>query len=194
MRRGFAAIIGPLVLALGACSPAANALPTRPPVPAGWTIVEADSGGLRLALPPDIVAFDTIGAIFANQPPPAPGAEWIQLMAEGPGSESQPDPGESLDHWLERRWLSQEPDRGQTTTRELGLPAGTAVELKTSLAAATGHERLVTLYAIRSASGVAFLVIDGPPDTMRSRAADLDLIPFLLEFGPAVATSAPTSK
>jgi hypothetical protein len=39
----------------------------------------------------------------------------------------------------------------------------------------------VVLYAIRTPRGIAFLVIDGPPERMALRAPDLDLIARLLE-------------
>lgn len=178
-----------VVAACGASGPSASApapaqtIPARPAVPAGWTSVASGAGDLRLVLPPDIESFETSGPIFANQPPPSTGGEWIQLLAEGPRTvELQPGEGESLDQWLERRWLAGEPLRGETTIRSVLLPAGEAVELRTTLEPGTAHERAVILFAIRSPAGVAFLAIDGPPDQMDARAADLALIPMLLEI------------
>ena len=175
-----------LVWLLAACGQPNDALPTRPPLPPGWTVAQSGAVDLRMALPPWIVAFDTSGAIFANELPSSPGADFIQVLAEGPrtAEDRKPAAGEPLDHWLERYWFHYEPERGPTTTRSLPLPAGRATELRTTLGAGTDHERSVILYAIATAKGVGFLAIDGPPQQMATRSADLALIPLLIELEP----------
>lgn len=168
------------VLLVAGCSAEASApLPTVPPVPAGW--VNVDNGDLSLDLPPWLIPFDTTGAIFANEVP-NPQRHWVQLMAEGPRTaEAQPAAGESLERWLRRRLES--PDEGQPSIQQIDLPAGPALQLERLDAAGTRLAWRFAAYAINTPFGVAFLQIDGPPDTWIGREDDLAMIPWLMRVG-----------
>ena len=161
-----------------------SVLPSPPSVPADWHLVSSDAGDLRMFLPPEIVAFDTSGAVFANEPPAADGT-WLEVMAEGPyTSDLQPAADEPLVAWLERRWLDGAPERGPTLIRSLLLPAGEAIELSTSVAPGTDDEWWIRLYAISTPEGVGLLVIDGPPSAWHRLHDEAELIPQLIELPP----------
>jgi hypothetical protein len=165
-------------LSLSACSTnAPPSLPTTPPVPAGWTTVA--TGDVSLLLPAWLVPFDTTGAVFANEVV-EPGADWVQLLAEGPGSvEPQPGPNESLERWLHER-IDLGAGLGQPTVRLVDLPAGPAVAIERLDRAGTRLAWRIAAYAIRTPRGVAFLQLDGPPDRWAMRADDLALIPWFV--------------
>jgi hypothetical protein len=59
-----------------------------------------------------------------------------------------------------------------------------SLELRTSYVPGTPEETLARLYAIATADGVAYLQIIGGPDDFAAHAADIDLIPMLVEAGP----------
>jgi hypothetical protein len=143
--------------------------------------VTSGRGDLRLSLPPGFGIVDASGAIFANDIPGEDG-RWIQLMAEGPRANDFPPPGpdESLEDWIERRWLGSEEPLGQPMTRTLLLPAGEALEWRGTIRA--DPVRTVLLYAIRAPAGVAFVAVDGPPEQMEQQAAVIALIVQLLEL------------
>jgi hypothetical protein len=170
------------VLLAAACSVEAEPpLPTVPPVPAGW--VEATNGDLSVALPPWLVPFDTTAAMFANEVVD-PGAEWIELMAEGPRTaEPQPGPNESLEHWLRER-IEFGPGLGQPTIRQSNLPAGPTVAIERLDRAGTPLAWRIAAYAIRTPRGAAYLLIDGPPDRWANHADELALIPWFVLAEP----------
>jgi hypothetical protein len=172
------------VLVVAGCSAEASApLPTVPPVPAGW--VEATNGDLSVTLPPWLVPFDTTAAIFANEVVD-PGAEWMELMAEGPRTaEPQPSAGDSLERWLRQR-IEFGPGLGVPTIRQVYLPAGPAVSIERLDRAGTRQAWRIAAYAIHTPRGVAFLQIDGPPDAWAKRANDLALIPSLIRVEPGL--------
>lgn len=148
--------------------------------------MNADNGDLWLALPPWLVPFDTTAAIFANEVV-EPGAEWIELMAEGPRTaELQPAPNESLEHWLRQR-IDLGPGLGQPTIQQVNLPAGPTVSIERLDRAGTRLAWRIAAYAIRTPRGVALLQIDGPPDSWPARAADLALIPWLVRVEPGLS-------
>jgi hypothetical protein len=171
-----------VVLLVTACSAEATPLPTIPPVPAGWATT--DNGDLSLALPPWLIPFDTTAAIFANEIVD-PGADWVELMAEGPRTaESQPGAGDSLEAWLRQR-IDFGPGLGQPTIRLVDLPAGSAVSIERLDRPGTRLAWRIAAYAIRTPRGVAYLLLDGPPDRWAERADDLALIPWFIRFGPS---------
>ena len=140
------------------------------------------NGDLSLDLPPWLVPFDTTGAIFANEVPD-PGGHWVQLMAEGPRSaEPQPAAGESLERWLLRRLES--PAAGQPAIHQVDLPAGPALQVERVDDAGARFAWRFAAYAIHTPFGVAFLQIDGPPDTWIGREDELARIPWLLRAHP----------
>lgn len=167
------------VLIATACSAEASPLPTHPPVPPGWlNVANAD---LSLDLPPWLIPFDTTGAIFANEVPD-PESHWLQLMAEGPRTaEPQPAAGESLERWLLRRLKS--PAAGQPTMQQVNLPAGPALQMKRLDSPGTRLAWRFAAYAVHTPFGLAFLQIDGPPDTWVGREEELARIPWLMRVG-----------
>jgi hypothetical protein len=179
--RGAALAVAALLITAACSVDAEPPLPTAPPVPAGW--LEATDGDLSVTLPPWLVPFDTTAAVFANEVI-EPGAEWIQLMAEGPGTaEPQPNPNETLEHWLRQR-VDLGPGLGQPTILQVNRPAGPTVSIERLDRAGTRLAWRIAAYAIRTPRGVAFLQIDGPTDRWPARAADLALIPWLLRVEP----------
>ncbi|HYN69111.1 MAG TPA: hypothetical protein VEX41_02750 [Candidatus Eisenbacteria bacterium] len=144
--------------------------------------VDRPSADLFVALPPWLVPFDTTTAIFANEVVD-PGAQGIQLMAEGPRTaEPQPGPGESMERWLLRRIES--PAAGQPRIRQVTLPAGAALLVERLDGTDTRFAWRFAAYAIRTPFGVAFLQIDGPPDAWVGREDELAQIPWLIRVGP----------
>lgn len=146
-------------------------------VPPDWITVRSDGGDLQLTLPPWLVPFDTIGAIYANEPP-APGAPIaLQLMATGAGSLDSPGSGD-VAAWIDAKL--QDVGSGVPVVTRVGLPAGPAVRYERIDRAGTREEWHIVAYGIRTASGYAYLQIDGSPDGWKRRAAELDLIAQLL--------------
>ncbi len=163
-------------------------LPDRPPVPDGWTATLASSRDLRLTLPPYLGVQDVDGTVFANESPGG-NPSWLGLTAAGPASTVQPRAGQSLESWL-RSFLSSTP-HGPVETRTISLPAGPAVELRALAAEGTPEEAQVVLYAIQTDDGAAFLWMTGRPEDFVNHAADLRLIPQLLETGPSLTALLP---
>ena len=187
MRLPAAAVAVALAAAAGCADPLAGTdpvTPTRPPVPAGWTTVASDAGDLRLALPPWLVPFETTGAVFANEPPTPGRQQGLQLLAEGPRTaEPQPSPGESLERWLAARLESV---RGaDSAVEQLDLPGGRALVVRIAVASGTPSAWRLAAYAVRTPDGVAYLLIDGPPDAWAGREADADLVARLMEAAAA---------
>ena len=171
-----------LMLATACSAEAEPTLPTTPPVPAGW--VEATNGDLSVTLPDWLVPFDTTASIFANEVV-EPGAEFLELTAEGPRTaEPQPGTNESLEHWLRQR-IDIGPGLGQPTIKLLNLPAGPTVSIERLDRGGTRLAWRIAAYAIRTARGVAFVQIDGPPDAWAIHADDLALIPWFIRTEPA---------
>jgi hypothetical protein len=172
-----------VVLVLVACGgQAAETLPNRPAVPAGWIEVTEDRGEVRLFLPPDIQPFMTDGTVFANTPPGPTDTIWWEVQATGPWSLlSQPRPGQSLSDWLEQE-LHDMPARGPTTTEAVSLPAGRALRLRTSADTDTPNPIVVVAYAIPTSAGVGLLRIIGPAPQFEDRAEQLELVAMLLRF------------
>ncbi len=169
------------------CSSAPPEPPARPPTPAGWTTITVDSGDLRMALPPWLIAFESTGALFANEAPAPGAAGFLELLAEGPRTaQPQPVPGERLDEWLWRK-VGPRVDRSGGSVQAVGLPSGSGVAVDLILRAGTPQASRLAAYAIRTPAGVAFLLIDGPPAGWTAHAADVALIPILMELGPGRA-------
>jgi hypothetical protein len=176
------AVAAAIVISAAGCAAAASPPPvTAPPVPAGWATVS--SGDLTLVLPPWLIPFDARTAIFANEVVD-PGADWVELMAEGPRTAyPQPAAGDSLERWLGQR-IDFGPGLGQPTIRQVELPAGPAVAIDRLDRAGTRLAWRIAAYAIRTPRGVAYLLIDGPPDTWAERADELALIPWFIGVEP----------
>lgn len=179
-------VVTPLVFATVAlaCASQPSAFPSRPATPAGWTTVEVATGDVRMALPPWLVAFETSGPLFANEPPEEGATRWMEMIAEGPRTaRPQPAAGEPLDAWLWRK-LGPRVDRTGGSVRRIDLPSGSGVAVDLLLQADTPLASRLAAYAIRTPAGVAFLLIEEPPAAWVSHATDASLIPLLMELGP----------
>lgn len=177
-----------MVVLVAACARAPlEPLPTRPPVPAGWTIQESDEGDLRLALPAGIEPVSTAGSVIAQEPLTREGVIELEVWGSGPASLDQPAAGETLLSWLADHPLVPRNDGvtvvGSTSTTDISAPSGRGVELKVTAFPGTPEESLVLVYAIRTIAGVAILRFVGRPERLRQRADDLRLVVLLAEFG-----------
>jgi hypothetical protein len=161
---------------LGCAAPAPAPEPTlawQPP--ADWVIVSTTDGGLQLSLPPWLLVGDNNVVLFANEPPPAPGAQIpLQLMALGK-VDDQPIPGQDLGSWLADR-LPGTPGEGVPLVAEVVLPAGPAVRFERVDRVGTPDAWHILAYAIRTHRGIAYLQIDGPEASWAARAAEVELI------------------
>lgn len=163
-------------------------LPERPAVPDGWILTLASSRDLRLALPPYLDVSSVDNGVMANE---APGGnpDWLGVVAAGPATTQQPRAGQSLESWL-LPFFDRGP-HGAYQTRPISLPAGHGVELRVLVSAGPPDATQVVLYAISTDDGVAFLQFTGRPEDFVNHAADLALIPRLLETGPALTAILP---
>jgi hypothetical protein len=167
-----------LVLALAACgSPVETAGPAAATIPRGWSTVQTTTHELELTLPPWLGVFDNVGAIFANEPPAPGGSIETQLMASGPGPD-QPDRGEDLVAWLDRKLA----DTGSGIPRitSVALPAGAALRYERVDRAGTPLEWHLVAWVIATPTGFAYLQIDGSPNGWRRHVGDFDTIAALL--------------
>jgi hypothetical protein len=144
--------------------------------PEGWRWVSGHDGGLRLSLPPWLEAFDTRGAIFANE---VPAGEGLQLLADG-RPEPLPAFGEDLRTWMARRLVDV--GTGEPVFREVLLPAGPALMLERIDRAGTTMAWRHRAWAIRTQTGVVFLWIDGPPGAWGPHLDDVERIPMFLQL------------
>ena len=170
-----------VVAVLAACGGRGpSAAPTPEPaetVPPDWVTVRSDGGDLQLTLPPWLVPFDTRGAIFANEPPSPSAPIALQLMATGAGSVDTPSSGD-VAAWIGRKL--QDVGSGVPVVTQVSLPAGPAIRYERIDRAGSRDEWHIVAYGVRTASGYAYLQIDGSPDGWRRRAAELDRIAQLL--------------
>lgn len=163
-------------------------LPERPAVPDGWTTTLASSRDLRLSLPPYLEVQDVDGTVFANESPGG-NPSFLGLTAAGPIAAVQPRAGQSLESWL-RSFLDRS-SVSQVETRSVSFPAGSGVELRALAAEGTPDEAQLVLYAIQTDDGAAFVWFTGRPEDFVNHAADLRLIPQLVETGPALTALLP---
>ncbi len=173
-----------VLVMLAACGVTTQPAP-RPTTPPGWATVESSAGGLWVDLPPWIVAFDTSGAVLANEPPRDDGT-WIQVLAMPPDPAGpQAASAAEAQSWLEAQFGSQfdSPIAGPATVRTVDLPGGSAIRLDRIDGAGTPQAWRFAAYAISTPTGLALLVIDGGVAAWAGREADLDLIPQLIQFG-----------
>jgi len=179
-RGSLAVAVGLVLVACG--GQATETLPAQPAVPAGWIEVSEDRGEVHLFLPPDIQPFMTDGTIFANTPPGPTDTIWWEVQATGPRSLlPQPRPNQTLTDWLEEV-LDDLPARGPTTTEVVGLPAGRAVRLRTSVDMDAPKPIVLVAYAIPTSAGVGLLRVIGPASEFEERADELELVAMLLTF------------
>jgi hypothetical protein len=170
-----------VTVVLGACGSQAS-LPgpvAVPTIPAGWVTVSTAGAEIQLTLPPWLVVFDNVNAIFANEAPREGESEIpIQLMAIPPGVDSDPGPGDDLVAWLDTRL--NDPGKGVPVVTEINLPAGRAVRYERLDRAGTPTARHILAFAVRTRAGPVYLLIDGLPDAWPGHAEDIERIPLLL--------------
>ena len=116
--------------------------------------------------------------IFANEVVPG-GGQGLQLMAEGPTTLDLPPSRDEMGPWLRRRveW----PGAGPGEIGVERLPAGDAVVLRRIDRAGTPQAWRLAAYAIDTPAGIAYLLIDGPPDAWEGREDDVARIANLLQ-------------
>ena len=142
-------------------------------------LVTNGADDLRMALPPWLVPFERMtSGIFANEVVSG-GGQGLQLMAEGPSTLDLQPGRDEMGTWLRRRveWPGAGPG-------ELGverLPAGDAVVLQRIERAGTPLPWRLAAYAIDTPAGIAYLLIDGPPDAWEGREDDIARIAELLQ-------------
>ena len=152
--------------------------------PSGWIATTAASQDLLLTLPAWLEVFDNSGAIFANEVLPAR-EQGLQLMAEGPRTASPgPQSGQDMRIWLERKVGA--PGQGQPVYRPVRLAGRAALLLERIDRAETSNAWRIMAYAIETEAGIAFLMIDGPPDAWARHEDDIRLIPQLLRTGRGI--------
>jgi len=169
------------VTVVAACAaPATSPEPAaQPTIPSGWVTVSTAGAELQLTLPPWLVVFDNVNAIFANEAPrPGENEIPIQLMAVPPGIDSDPGPGGNLVAWIDTRL--DDPGKGVPVVTQIDLPAGRAVRYERLDRAGTPMAWHILAFAVRTRSGVAYLMIDGLPGAWPGRAEDIERIPALL--------------
>jgi hypothetical protein len=166
-------LVGVASTAWACGTPVASPVPAPDPwtTPPDWVTVSTVEGNISLTLPPWLQMFDNYGSIFANEPPPAPGAEIrMQLMVQGPKIDDGPRPGESVLDWIERRL--EEPGRGVPTVTRVSLPAGPATRYdRLDVEGAWAWRFMV--FVVETPRGLAWLQFDGPPESWPTRADDL---------------------
>jgi len=179
--------LGPLVIAavleIAACgSQTSSAAPTvaaTPAIPDRWVTVSTTDPALQMTLPPWLLVADNMTAIFANEaPPPGTSDIPIQLMAMPPSADTQPGPNGDLLAWLETRL--GDVGKGVPVVSEVILPAGPAVRYERIDRAGTPTAWHILAFAIRTPSGVAYLMIDGLPEAWPGRVEDIEQIPLFL--------------
>jgi hypothetical protein len=170
------------VVVTACAAPAPSSDPVvAPTIPPGWVTVSTTGAEIQLTLPPWLHVFDNMNALFANEAPRQGESEIpIQLMAIPPGIDSDPGPGGDLVTWIDTRL--DDPGKGVPVVTEISLPAGPAVRYERLDRAGTPMAWRILAFAVRTRSGVAYLMIDGLPDTWPGRAADIERIPFLLRI------------
>lgn len=182
MIRRVAAVLQAAVLAACVQGAANEPLPTRPPVPDGWRVVEEDHRQVRLALPPDVVAFVTDGLILANESATGGKSVWLEVSAMGPASvEPRLQPGQSLRSWLTEQF-AHAPGLGPMSFVSADLPVGRGTMLSTPVASGTAEETLILWYVIATDQGIGYVRFLVPPGEEETRRGDIETIALLLEF------------
>lgn len=153
-------------------------VPEQATPPPDWVLVTNGAGDLRMALPPWLVPFDRMtSGIFANEVVRG-GGQGLQLTAESPTTLDLPPSRDEMGPWLRRRveW----PGAGPGEIGVERLPAGDAVVLQRIDRAGTPQAWRLAAYAIDTPAGIAYLLIDGPPDAWETRQDDVARIAELL--------------
>ena len=144
--------------------------------PDDWAWTASSDGSVWVALPPWLVAFDTQGAVFANQPPPGQG---LQLLAQGTGAGDQPR-SDDVELWLRERIFS--PIEGSADVDRIEVPAGSALHITRLDGAGTRQAWQIEAWAIETPDGVGYLQIDGPPAAWTGHGEDVARIASLLRY------------
>lgn len=168
-------------------------LPRPPAIPAEWTQVMPLTRDVRIALPSYMGVISDETSLLANDAVRAaePGrTSWLQVSARGP-SDDLPLPGTTdaqIAAWLmEMVGGSFTAPHDPMTTRWILLPAGRSLELRATFLPGDPDETRLIAYAVPSEDRYALLEIIGPPGDFDVFAADIALIPQLLETGSGLA-------
>lgn len=149
----------PIAVILAGClGGAQSALPSPPPVPAGWTSVE--KSGLRMVLPPEWPMDAGWDDIVVNV---GVGDPNVFLLGVAPTRVEQPESHASaaaLADWILDRISTTRPD--EYSTADVRLPAGPAVMVQFHFDGDAGNVEAVegVAYAITTAKGIAYLQIN----------------------------------
>jgi len=183
-RRRLGVLLACLAAAVGACGAPSATFQPAPPAwtpPSEWVTISNIEGSIQVTVPPYIRASDNHGAIFANEPPSAPGAAIpIQVLAEGPVIDDGPRAGEELLSWVERRL--ENPGKGVPSVTRVSLPAGSGIRYDRVDSAGTPTPWRIVVFAIDTPRGAAWLQLDGPPDKWAARAEDLEHVAMLFRL------------
>jgi len=178
------------VLAAACGGPAAPSLPERPAVPTSWGSASSTTGDITIALPPDLRPQATQNGVRA-QWSQVSGTALIEIWATAPAAIDQPeDLDGDLRPWLEGLGWVPRPGFGgvaviaDDTQREVLLPSGTATEIVVTSDPDQQTELRVVTYGIRTAEGLAVIMMRGAPAVMEQRGEDLRLVAVLAEFAP----------
>jgi len=186
-----ALLVGCGAAVLVSATPQATAV--VPAVPDGWTTLTTEEGDIRLVVPADIALIHAAPGSLTAQPSMRDGVIPFEVMAVGPRELGRPETGQPITQWMEHRGFlpaaAEAVTRGPTTERETILPAGRAFEVSTSVQPGTPEEGRVVLYLIETDGGLALLRFVGSPAGMAERAADIDVMSRLVEFGEQSARS-----
>jgi hypothetical protein len=160
----------------------------RPAAPDGWTTFETDGGNARLVVPADIDVMHVDADSISAQPPTRGGVVPFEIWVVAPGTElGEPRAGESSFEYLQQRgWLPQADEGvsfGPIVERDTMLPAGRAVEVRTSVQPGTPEEGRMVIYLIETDTGLALLRFVGTPAGMEERSRGIELMSQLVEFG-----------
>ena len=164
-----------LVACSDAPSPPEQPLPARPEVPDDWRIVTTDEEDVVLAIPRELIATGTTGAIVAVEEDEG-GVGRREVWVIGPGT-LELRPRQTTDEWVEASmWLTGQQEGavlGAVSRDPVALPAGPAIEMTASYTV-DGRESWTILYVIDTSPGFAVFRAGGagpPPDGLPDEIA-----------------------
>lgn len=117
----------------------------------------------------------------------------FEVTALGPGqlTPQQPAPGRSSFEYLQNLGRLPSPGEGvtfaDTVERELMLPAGWSLEVRTSVQPGTAEEGHVLVYRIETETGLALLRFVGTAVAMEARIGDMELMSQLVRRESSVS-------
>jgi hypothetical protein len=192
-RRGAFGTVALALLVACAVQPAPSPQPgaaARPPIPRGWVKISTPEGDLSLVVPPEVETMHAADGDLMAQAPMEDGVIPFEIIAVAPGriQPLQSPAGTSVAAYLQATGYLPAPEAavtyGDTSERSVTLPAGTAIEFRTTPQPGLVDEGRVVIYLFEMPKGVAMLRFVGSPAGMDGRAAEIDLISRLVDFSP----------